>query len=206
MTPVVVGTGGSGVRPVQWFLALSIGLHALALLLLPLPQPEPGAGLRLEIRFAAERRPQNAAALRRELPREPQRRITSAPPAATSPAAPRFEHLSPPDAAHGIMPPTAPASPGAASTELMDAARRIAREAGRQPSTLGHRGNTDDYPAFPELARAMARGKLPPGVTRFADGLLKVVTPSGSVYCLQPPPAFTHGGPTEPLAVPSNCP
>ena len=62
----------------------------------------------------------------------------------------------------------------------------------------------EDDAILPRLDRALRREA--PGERHYVDGLIKMVTPSGRVYCLKPPPEFARGGPTEALAVPTNCP
>ena len=62
-----------------------------------------------------------------------------------------------------------------------------------------------DRSMLPDLTKALKKPK--PGETRFADGLIKIVTPLGAVYCLKPlPDIVAHGDPVEPTIVPTNCP
>ena len=56
-----------------------------------------------------------------------------------------------------------------------------------------------------ELAKALKKQKA--GETRFADGLIKIVTLSGKALCYTPlPDIVARGGPIEPTIVPTNCP
>lgn len=98
-------------------------------------------------------------------------------------------------------------SPPLISVEsLIDSAKNIMRdESRRQPLSIEDAINIGDRPILSELAKALK--KLKPGETRFADGLIKIVTSSGSVYCMKPlPDIVAHGGPVEPTIVPTNCP
>lgn len=88
---------------------------------------------------------------------------------------------------------------------LRDSVRRIVREEARHlPPATPDYGLADDRPILPELARALAPKEA--SVMQFADGLIKVVTPSGSVFCMRPTPTFAKGGPVEPTSIPTNCP
>lgn len=88
--------------------------------------------------------------------------------------------------------------PGAVSEGLAASARqearRIAREGGRgaargRAELLA--GSGDDRPALPALDRALAREA--PGEKRLANGLIRVVTAAGTVYCLQTMADFMQG-------------
>lgn len=88
---------------------------------------------------------------------------------------------------------------------LRDSVRRIVRDEARHlPPPTADYGLADNRPILPELARALARKEA--SVMQFADGLIKVVTPSGSVFCMRPTPTFAKGGPVEPTSIPTNCP
>ncbi len=103
-------------------------------------------------------------------------------------------------------PPDSAFSPPRFSLEsLRDSVRRIARDEARHlPPSKGAEGQFVDRPVLPELAHALARKEA--SVTQLADGIVKVVTSSGSVYCLQPPPVFAQGGPAQSLGTVSTCP
>lgn len=111
---------------------------------------------------------------------------------------------------HPVKPPDSALSPPRLSMEsLRDLARSTAREVARDIPSLKEDGaRIEDRPMLPELARALARkqGGKTVRMEVFTDGLMKIVTPSGSVYCLRPPPVNATGGPVEPLSVPTNCP
>lgn len=63
----------------------------------------------------------------------------------------------------------------------------------------------EDRPVLPRLAHALK--KRPAGETRLANGTIKVVTLSGTVYCLQPlPEAVVLFSSITPPVVPTNCP
>lgn len=59
-------------------------------------------------------------------------------------------------------------------------------------------------PVLPVLDEALSRPA--PGEQRLANGLLKVVSTSGRVYCLQVPSPSMGGGLVPVLSVPTNCP
>lgn len=115
------------------------------------------------------------------------------------------------------IPPLAPDTPVAATAQaavpqpgptpkleiaaLLSAARAIARET--MPPSLPDR-EPADRPILPELARALRREAA--GERHLEQGLIRVVNADGRSYCLQAPPGFAHGGPTDALAVPSLCP
>lgn len=208
-TAICVGTSGlSDGRRLKQFLLISIALHALAISVLTPPGDGSFAPPSvLEVRLARERQRQ-ASDIDRERPAIAASRARTGGIAAageTEPSgmpAPSPEQNTP---EHPQYP--APPPPPTAAEVLLDSARRVARDEGRHlspPKT--DPGKFDDRPALPELARALARGKLPPGVTQFADGLLKVVTLSGAVYCLRPLPVLVRGGPVEPSVMPMTCP
>lgn len=97
------------------------------------------------------------------------------------------------------------AAPGFSVGSVLESARQMAREEARKQSGVHGEGvRNEDRAALPQLARALRREA--PGEKRFASGMIKVVTASGSVYCLQPKPTFARDGPVEPLSIPTNCP
>ena len=101
-----------------------------------------------------------------------------------------------------LAPPTYPSIPIEA---LLESARRIAREdVYKHPPLHPESTRHQDQPILPQLARALRRE--PPGETRLSNGMIKVITITGAIYCLQPLPKFAQGGPVEPMIVPTNCP
>jgi len=88
---------------------------------------------------------------------------------------------------------------------LLESARKLAREErGAPPPPSKETTTIFERPVLPQLARALRREV--PGETRLANGMIKVVTTTGAIYCLQPLPKFAQGGPIEPMIVPTNCP
>ena len=208
-----IGAGISGVSDgwrLKYFLLISIALHAIAI---GVPGPSREIGFAqmpvMDVRLTA--------ALARQVPDE-DRKLPAAPPTRAGSIAPARQTRSPEETASNLTPSagsnisesplyaTDPLPPSSGEA-FLDSARRLARDEGRRlPPPKTDPGKFDDRPALPELARALARRKLPPGETQFADGTLKVVTSSGSVYCLRPRPLFMRGGPVEPTIVPTTCP
>ena len=104
-------------------------------------------------------------------------------------------------------PPSIPPSPSPLSIEsVFDSAKSIARdEARRMAPSKAEEADVPNRPVLPELAKALKQQKA--GETRFADGLIKIVTPSGKALCYTPlPDIVARGGPIEPTIVPTNCP
>lgn len=88
---------------------------------------------------------------------------------------------------------------------LLEAARQIAHEDALKHPTQPHENiRTQERPILPELARALRQE--PPGETHLANGMIKVVTTTGAIYCLKPLPKFAQGGPVESMSIPTNCP
>ncbi len=88
---------------------------------------------------------------------------------------------------------------------LLESARKLASEdRGAPPPPSKETMTIFERPVLPQLARAFRREV--PGETRLANGMIKVVTTTGAIYCLQPLPKFAQGGPIEPMIVPTNCP
>ena len=98
----------------------------------------------------------------------------------------------------------APAVPS--GIELMESARRIAREAARSGPGRGEvvQGTVLERPALAPLARALTRRAA--SEQRLQDGTIRGMDAWGREYCLRPPPDFARGGPVEPMAVPTTCP
>ena len=98
-------------------------------------------------------------------------------------------------------------SPSPPSIEsVFDSAKGIVRdEARRMAPSKAEETDVPDRPVLPELAKALKKQKA--GETRFADGLIKIVTLSGKALCYTPlPDIVARGGPIEPTIVPTNCP
>lgn len=108
------------------------------------------------------------------------------------------------DAETPFVAPPAPPAP-LHHGDLLDQARRIARESAQAVYPAWRQAPAEaDRPILPVLDRALA--KPTPGTRRYANSLVRVVTASGHVYCLQEAPEFARGGPAELPAVATNCP
>lgn len=59
--------------------------------------------------------------------------------------------------------------------------------------------------AFAKKEQAFAKKENVPGVTKYADGMVKVVTSSGTEYCLQPSPQLIKGS-FDSDPIPMTCP
>lgn len=208
-TDIRVGTSGASIgRRLKHFFLISIALHAIAIGVL---------GPSRDIGFA--QLPVLDARLTAVLARQvSDERLSAAPHARAGSIAPTRLTTSLEETASALAPsagsnisesrqyPTSP-PPSTSAEVLLDSARRLARDEGRHlPPPKTDPGKFDDRPSLPGLALALARRKLPPGETQFADGTLKEVTPSGSVYCVPPRPIFMRGGPVEPTIVATTCP
>lgn len=101
------------------------------------------------------------------------------------------------------------------SADLLEGARRMARDIGREAARDGVVGGNPaaagrgvsaavDRAILPELDRALRKRSV--GEERLGGGILRITTESGRVYCLKPPSDLVRDGPVEPLAVPTNCP
>ena len=104
-------------------------------------------------------------------------------------------------------PPSIPPSPSAPSIEsVFDSAKAIVREeARRMAPSKAEETEVQNRPVLPALAKALKKQKA--GETRFADGLIKIVTPSGKALCYTPlPDIVARGGPIEPTILATNCP
>jgi len=186
------------------FLLASTVLHAILLVALrPSPVKQGALVPDLEIRLVAPAERKSTAPT--YLP--PKQKVFAArraSPAQASRAGTPL-HASPTDSAgsNDILSP--PPLPEVSLGTLLDSARRIVRDdAQRHPAPRQESAIDNDRPVLPQLARALQRES--PGETRFASGMIKVVTASGSVYCLRPMPWFARGGPVEPTSIPTNCP
>lgn len=98
------------------------------------------------------------------------------------------------------------APPLISTRSFLDSVKNIVRdEARRIPPSKEEEPSIGDRPVLPELAKALKKQKV--GETRFADGLIKIVTPSGRALCWRPlPEIVAHDGPVKPTIVPTNCP
>lgn len=118
-----------------------------------------------------------------------------------------------------VQPPVAvPAAEAArppVTTDLLEGARRMARDIGRETVRDGVSGSSTasagrgapvlvERAALPELDRALHKRSA--GEERLGGGILRITTESGRVYCLKPSSDLVRDGPVEPLAVPTNCP
>lgn len=90
--------------------------------------------------------------------------------------------------------------------ELLESAQQIAKEeAKNMPKTKDDGVLLSDRAFSPELAQVLARKEKVQGVTKYADGMVKVVTSSGTEYCLQPSPQLIKG-PFDSDPIPMTCP
>jgi hypothetical protein len=61
-----------------------------------------------------------------------------------------------------------------------------------------------DRPVLAALAKALTTATA--GETQYANGLIKITTPSGHSYCFQPKAWYARGGPGDGTSIPTNCP
>ena len=191
-------------RRLLFSLLFAAAVHILALALLPLPRA-PSASRStpaLEVRLAPspdETRGSTTANATpaREARRVPERRSANRFDVrkGTAPAAVTLER-----------PAAALSTPPMSADSVLDAAKGIVRdEARRMPPLDKEQPRIEDRPVLPRLAHALK--KQPAGETRLASGTIKVVTLSGTVYCLQPlPEAVVLFSSITPIVVPTNCP
>jgi hypothetical protein len=90
---------------------------------------------------------------------------------------------------------------------LLDSARKIATEdAKNMPKDKGEYIALADRAFSPELAQTLAqKKKTTTGETHYANGMVKVVSPDGSEYCLQPSLNMPVG-PFDSVSIPMTCP
>ena len=185
-------------------LLFAAAVHILAIALLPLPRVPPA--LRSTPALAVRLAPspdeiQESTAAKATPAREargvPERRSANRFDVRKD-AAPAAETLERPAAASSTPPMSA--------DSLLEAAKGIVRdEARRMPPPDEEQPRIEDRPVLPQLAHALKR--QPAGETRLANGTIKVVTLSGTVYCLQPlPEAVVLFSSITPIVVPTNCP
>jgi hypothetical protein len=89
--------------------------------------------------------------------------------------------------------------------DLLASARAIGRETARSeiwPSQDA--GAVEDRPILPQLDRTLRREAA--GERRLGNGLVRIVSASGRIYCLQAPPDFARDGPVAMVSVPTTCP
>ncbi len=90
--------------------------------------------------------------------------------------------------------------------ELLESAQQIVKEdAKNMPKTKDDGVLLSDRAFSPKLAQAFAKKENVPSVTNYADGVVKVVTSSGTEYCLQPSPQLIKG-PFDSDPIPMTCP
>lgn len=223
------GTDTSTVRRLAPYLLLTMFLHGIVVLGLRLPD---AAGKRepppLRLSWRAPASPASTSlpvppsvVSSRPLPepaRAPDSRGQRAAPSVESVRVPRV--TVPAASAPTVLPSSPPPAPAVeptrppVSADLLDSARRVARDIGRESARDGVTGSPAvagrgapvavDRAVLPELDRALHKRSA--GEERLGGGILRITTESGRVYCLKPPADFVRDGPVDALAVPTNCP
>lgn len=90
--------------------------------------------------------------------------------------------------------------------ELLESAQQIVKEdAKNMPKTKDDGVLLSDRAFSPKLAQAFAKKENVPSVTKYADGMVKVVTSSGTEYCLSPSPQLIKGS-FDSDPIPMTCP
>ena len=90
--------------------------------------------------------------------------------------------------------------------DLLESAQHIAKEDAKNMPKLKDDGILLSDRAFsPKLSQQLAKKEKVAGVTSYANGMLKVVTPYGTEYCLQSPPLMAKGV-FENDPIPMTCP
>lgn len=200
------------------FLLLAAVVHILLIAFLPLPRVIPSASQpALEVRLVPATQPRESSRstlsniapepeMTEAAPKRNARQISPKVHLPTSSEVPK--NMTSPPVALKRPADSTPIPPQVSLGSLLNSAKSIARdEARRMPPSKEEGTYIEDRAVLPALAKALQKQKEKVGVMRFADGLIKVVTPSGAVYCLRPlPDIVAHGGPIEPTIVPSNCP
>lgn len=195
------------------FLLLAGLAHVLAIIILPAPRFDRLAPLpALEVRLAPQSQLQLPEDTRISLPKpgmapeiaKTRRNQYRIPPSVllASPLEQGKEQ-----AASIPMRPAPSSVPPQISVEtLLGSARDIARDEARRTAPANtRRAGDEDSPVLPGLAKALKREAA--GERKFSDGLFKVVTPSGTVYCMKPlPDTLANSGPVKPTIVPTTCP
>lgn len=203
----------------QWRLVpsllLAIVVHILVVIILPLPNMIPLELLPvsvLEVHLAPEARPR--APPQAQLTNSLKGRVNKSKAHARQ-VPPKFQSTRRVEVPIIMSPASFPLERPAQATfslplisveSLIDSAKNIVRdETRRKPPSKEEAINIEDRPVLPVLAKALKKFK--PGETRFADGLIKIVTSAGSVYCVKPlPDIVAHGDSVEPTIVHTNCP
>ena len=96
--------------------------------------------------------------------------------------------------------------------DILESARHIAHEEGTRPEQP-HLSSSNHAPGS-QLALTAVIGKVfedarpsrPTKAVQFADGMVQVTNPDGTVYCLMPRKEFERGGPVEAQGIPMTCP
>jgi len=194
-------------RP-RWiaFPALSLALHLIALGVFgsawhPIPVASTPPPLQwVDLAPPIETRPTPLRS-RRETP-SPPRQPEVAP---SKPVAAMPEPVETPSVATWAAPAPPSRPPGLPLADLLTSARAIGREmAAREAPPPTDADTFAERPILPRLERALRREAA--GERHLGDGLIRIVSAGGRVYCLQTPPEFARGGPTASMAVPTNCP
>lgn len=90
--------------------------------------------------------------------------------------------------------------------ELLESAQQIIKEdAKNMPKTKDDGVLLSDRAFSPKLAQALVKKEKVLGVTKYADGMVKVVTYSGTEYCLSPSPQLIKGS-FDSDPIPMTCP
>ena len=203
-------------RPTAPALAISLLLHAAAVQWLRPPRqwmpdaPEPTMSVFLLPPPRALATPKAVLPPQPPTPaRAPER------PIASQPRVPAVGVAVPPAVAGGPGPPAgdsrraaavASPGPGAAAGDFYERAREtVRRMVAEEPTAASNGAPTGfDAPRLPALAEALAAPRAAESTT--AGGRRRVVTRSGSEYCLAPRPDVPSGGLVPRLAVPTTCP
>lgn len=90
--------------------------------------------------------------------------------------------------------------------ELLESAQQIIKEdAKNMPKPKDDGVLLSNREFLPKLAQALAKNEKVPGVTKYADGMVKVVTSSGTEYCLPQSPQLIKGA-FDSDPIPMTCP
>lgn len=205
------------------YLLLAISIHAIALYFLkvpstPVPQQPSSA---LEVYLSAPTSPHPQRVTEEPAPISPHEKAVLPKPEVSTPSftmgttvnVPHPEPITPTIAE--VANPSSPSPPRPAAKpprlsiqSMLDAASRISKEDSQyQPQPKSDSPALADRPVLPKLAAVLAdKGKPTPGTTQYADGMVKVVTAYGTVYCTQATPNLAKTGPLDPENIPMTCP
>ena len=90
--------------------------------------------------------------------------------------------------------------------ELLESAQQIVKEdVKNMPKPKNDGVLLSDRAFLPKLAQALAKKEKMQGVTKYADGMVRVVTSSGTEYCLLSSPLLIKG-PFDSDPIPMTCP